>query len=119
MTQKCSELHPAFMISAQQLHTGRISLGLNVAQLAKLAGVAPNSIWAIERGADFKASTMQGLESTLRDAGVLFAPGRVGVKMHWIQGRPESAEIRAGVLGIINAERKSRGQAPYVDMEGA
>ena len=106
------------MISAQQLHTGRISLGLNVAQLAKLAGVAPNSIWAIERGADFKASAMQALES-IRDAGVLFAPGRVGVKMHWIQGRPESAEIRAGVLAIINAERKSRGQAPYADMEGA
>jgi DNA-binding XRE family transcriptional regulator len=119
LTRKCSELHPAFMISAQQLHTGRISLGLNVAQLAKLAGVAPNSIWAIERGADFKASTMQALESTLRDAGLLFAPGRVGVKMHWIQGRPESAEIRSGVLGIINAERKSRGQASYVDMEGA
>jgi transcriptional regulator with XRE-family HTH domain len=104
------------MISAQQLHTGRISLGLNVAQLAKLGGVAPNSIWAIEQGADFKASTMQALES---DAGVLFALGRVGVKMHCFQGRPESAEIRAGVLGIINAERKSRGRAPYVDMEGA
>ena len=100
------------MISAQQLHTGRISLGLNVAQLAKLAGVAPNSIWAIERGADFKASTMQALESTLRDAGLLFAPGRVGVKMHWIQGRPESAEIRAGVLGLSTLSGRAAARRP-------
>ena len=99
------------MISAQQLHTGRISLGLNVAQLAKLAGVAPNSIWAIERGADFKASAMQALES-IRDAGVLFAPGRVGVKMHWIQGRPESAEIRAGVLGLSTLSRRAAARRP-------
>lgn len=56
------------MISKWQLHAGRMSLGLSVNALGRLADVAPNSILNIEAGKDFKASTMAALEKTLKPA---------------------------------------------------
>jgi transcriptional regulator with XRE-family HTH domain len=106
------------MISAKQLHTARLSLNLSVNALAKMAGVAPNSVWNIEDDKDHKASTMLALERALKDEGILFgAKGGVGQRMDWAQGRLSDPQIRAGVLAVLNAARKSRGQAPFVDME--
>jgi DNA-binding XRE family transcriptional regulator len=107
------------MISRQQLHIARLSLDMSVNALAKLAGVAPNTVWAIEQGADYKQSSMAALESALRDRGVLFAGPHVGVKMVWADGtRPASVEVREAVLAVLNASRKAKGQAPFVDLEG-
>ena len=44
-------------------------------------------------------------------------PGKVGVKMTWEGKRPASREIREGVLAILNATRKNRGQAQFIDVE--
>lgn len=107
------------MISSWQLHAGRVSLGLSVNALARAAEVAPNSILNIEDGRDFKASTMEALEAALKAEGVLFAPGRVGVRMQWEGQRPSSRETREAVLSILNASRKAKGQAPFVDCEDA
>jgi len=32
------------------------------------------------------------------------------------QGRPERAEIREAVLAVLNAQRATRGQAPFIDL---
>jgi hypothetical protein len=88
-----------------------------MAGLAERAGVALNTVKAVENGAD--CSTMQALEDTLKANGVLFAPGRVGVKMVWPNGRPASREVREAALAVLNADRKAKGQAPFIALEGA
>lgn len=108
------------MISAQQAHIARLSLNLSMAAVAKQTGIALNTVKAIEAGADSRRSTLAALESTFRDEGVLFGSnGGVGVKMDWTPngGRPSDPRIRGSVLRILNAARKSRGQAPYIDTE--
>ena len=87
--------------------------------LARLAGVAPHTVLNLESGADFRASSMEALESTLRAKGVLFSSkGHVGVKMVWAPGsRPENAQIREAVLGVLNADRATRNQAPFVEID--
>jgi predicted transcriptional regulator len=106
------------MITKEQLHIGRVSLGLNVAQLARLAGVAPNSIHGIERGADFKASTMRSLQDAMAAEGILFTcDGGVAARMIWPNGRPASRKVREAAMAVLNAARKSRSQCPLMDME--
>lgn len=105
------------IISREQLHTARLSLGLSLNALAKLAGVATNTVLNIEEGADYKQSSMAALEGALRDRGVLFAGPHVGLRMQWADGtRPENAAVRESVLAVLNAQRKAKGQAPYIDL---
>jgi hypothetical protein len=88
-----------------------------MAGLAERAGVALNTVKAAEAGADSRRSTIEELEATFKDHDILFAPGAIGVKMVWAEGlRPESAEVREAVLFALNAQRKSRGQAPFIDL---
>jgi hypothetical protein len=117
LTARCIAPQCRCMITKDQLHIGRVSLGLNVAQLARLADVAPNSIHGIERGFDFKASTMLALQAALEAKGILFRNGSVCERMVWEHTPPRDAKVRAGVLAVLNAGRKARGQAPYIDCE--
>jgi DNA-binding XRE family transcriptional regulator len=79
------------MIDSWQLAVARVSVDLSVAQLAQFANVVPNSIHAIEKGGDFRTSTMRALEEALTAKGCLFEAGRVGVRMVWATGlRPQS-----------------------------
>jgi hypothetical protein len=78
LTSGCTLPQHRGMITKDQLHIGRVSLNLNVAQLARLAGVAPNSIHGIERGFDFKASTMISLQTAME---------QVEVRWHFVDRR--------------------------------
>ncbi len=51
---------------------GRAAVGWNVRELARNAGVTPNTISRIENGGDALASTMERLQTALEDAGVIF-----------------------------------------------
>ena len=82
-----------------------------------MAGIATNTVVNIEEGADYKQSSMEALETTLRERGVLFAGELVGVRMVWTEGsRPESAQVREAVIDVLNAQRKADGKAPLIDM---
>ncbi len=51
---------------------GRATVGWSVRELARNAGVTPNTISRIENGGDALASTMERLQTALEDAGVIF-----------------------------------------------
>ncbi len=51
---------------------GRAAVGWSVRELARNAGVTPNTISRIENGGDALASTMERLQTALEDAGVIF-----------------------------------------------
>ncbi len=51
---------------------GRAAVGWNVRELARNAGVTPNTISRIENGGDALASTMERLQTALENAGVIF-----------------------------------------------
>ncbi len=51
---------------------GRAAVGWSVRELARNAGVTPNTISRIENGGDALASTMARLQTALEDAGVIF-----------------------------------------------
>lgn len=100
-----------------QMHPAASSRHAHERQLARLAGVAPNSIHGIERGADFKASTMRSLQDAMAAEGILFTrDGGVAARMKWEDGRPRDPRVRASVLKILNSARKSRGQCDLIDI---
>ena len=51
---------------------GRAAVGWSVRELARNAGVTPNTISRIENGGDALASTMERLQNALENAGVIF-----------------------------------------------
>ena len=51
---------------------GRAAIGWSVRELARNAGVTPNTISRIENGGDALASTMDRLQTALENAGVIF-----------------------------------------------
>ncbi len=51
---------------------GRAAVGWSVRELARIAGVTPNTISRIENGGDALASTMERLQTALENAGVIF-----------------------------------------------
>ncbi len=51
---------------------GRAAVGWSVRELARNAGVTPNTISRIENGGDALASTMERLQTALENAGVIF-----------------------------------------------
>ncbi len=51
---------------------GRAAVGWRVRELARNAGVTPNTIRRIEIGGDALGSTMERLQTALENAGVIF-----------------------------------------------
>lgn len=50
----------------------RAALGLGVRDLAKAAGVSPDTVARLERGEDLKPTTVAAIRSALEAAGVIF-----------------------------------------------
>ena len=60
------------MLEGIQVRMGRAAVGWSVRELARSAGVTPNTISRIENGGDALASTMERLQIALEGAGVIF-----------------------------------------------
>ncbi len=60
------------MLEGLQVRMARAAVGWNVRELARNAGVTPNTISRIENGGDALASTMERLQTALENAGVIF-----------------------------------------------
>ncbi len=60
------------MLEGVQVRMARAAVGWNVRELARNAGVTPNTMSRIENGGDALASTMERLQTALEDAGVIF-----------------------------------------------
>ena len=60
------------MLEGIQVRMGRAAVGWSVRELARNAGVTPNTISRIENGGDALASTMERLQTALENAGVIF-----------------------------------------------
>ncbi len=60
------------MLEGIQVRMGRAAVGWSVRELARNAGVTPNTISRIENGGDALASTMERLQTALEDACVIF-----------------------------------------------
>ncbi|ASC06058.1 helix-turn-helix domain-containing protein [Acetobacter pasteurianus] len=62
----------------------RAAIGWGVRDLAKEAGVSPDTIARLERGEELKTSTIEAIRSALEAAGVEFIPengGGAGVRL--------------------------------------
>ncbi len=60
------------MLDGVQVRMGRAAVGWSVRELARIAGVTPNTISRIENGGDALASTLERLQTALENAGVIF-----------------------------------------------
>ena len=60
------------MLEGVQVRMGRAAVGWSVRELARNAGVTPNTISRIENGGDALASTIERLQTALENAGVIF-----------------------------------------------
>ncbi len=61
------------MLEGIQVRMGRAAVGWSVRELARNAGVTPNTISRIENGGDALASTIERLQTALENAGVIFS----------------------------------------------
>lgn len=71
-------------MNALQCKMARAATGLGVRELAKNAGVSPNTIARLERGEELKQSTMAAIRAALEIAGVEFIEengGGAGVRI--------------------------------------
>lgn len=62
----------------------RTALGLGVRELAKLAGISPDTVARLERGETLRQSTVDQIQAALESAGVEFIPengGGAGVRL--------------------------------------
>ena len=57
-----------------QTRMARAALGLGVRDLAKKAGVSPDTIARLERGEDLRPATVAAIRAALESAGVVFLP---------------------------------------------
>ncbi len=57
---------------AVQSKMARAALGLGVRDLARAAGVSPDTIARLERGETLRPSTLAAIRAALEEAGVLF-----------------------------------------------
>jgi transcriptional regulator with XRE-family HTH domain len=105
------------LVSPNQIHIGRVSLGWSMSKLADMAGCSANTVRAIEQGSDYRSSTIRSLAETMMNEGIRFSSdGEVSQRMEWPDGqRPETAEMRGMVLAILNAQRKAAGKCDYED----
>ena len=73
-----------YELSAIQSKMARAATGLGIRDLAKRAGVSPDTIARLERGEELKSSTAQVIRTALEAAGVEFIAengGGVGVRL--------------------------------------
>lgn len=69
---------------AVQCKMARAAIGWGVRDLAKEAGVSPDTVARLERGEELKASTIEAIRSALEASGIEFIPengGGVGVRV--------------------------------------
>lgn len=72
------------ILIAVQCKMARAAIGWGVRDLAKEAGVSPDTIARLERGEELKATTIEAIRSALEAAGVEFIPengGRAGARL--------------------------------------
>lgn len=62
----------SYDLSSVQSRMARAALGLGVRDLAKLAGVSPDTIARLERGEELRPSTLAAIRRALEEAGVIF-----------------------------------------------
>ena len=60
------------MISPVQLRMARAALDLGVRDVARMVGVAPNTVSRYENGADARGSTIRKMRRALEQAGIIF-----------------------------------------------
>lgn len=60
---------------AQQSKMARVATGLGVRDLAKAAGVSPDTIARFERGEELRSSTVEAIRKALEAQGVQFLEG--------------------------------------------
>ena len=73
-----------YELSAIQSKMARAATGLGIRDLAKRAGVSPDTIARLERGEELKSSTAEAIRTALEAAGVEFIAengGGVGVRL--------------------------------------
>lgn len=71
-------------MNAVQCKMARAATGLGVRDLAKAAGVSPDTVARLERGEELRESTVAAIKAALENAGVEFIPengGGVGVRL--------------------------------------
>jgi transcriptional regulator with XRE-family HTH domain len=62
------------MITRLQVRLGRTALGWGVRDLARKAGVSPNTVSRFENGAGARVDTLGQIQDVLERAGILFVP---------------------------------------------
>lgn len=71
-------------MNAVQCKMARVALGLGVRDLARMAGVSPDTIARLERGENLRHSTINKVRTALESAGIAFIDengGGRGVRM--------------------------------------
>lgn len=71
-------------MNSAQSKMARAATGLGVRDLAKLAGISPDTVARLERGEDLKESTIAAIRAALESAGVEFIAengGGAGVRL--------------------------------------
>jgi DNA-binding XRE family transcriptional regulator len=102
------------MLTSGQIKAARALLGMTQVELGKLAGIATPTIWAIERGGDCFASTLEAIQRVLESGGAEFGlDGSVRIvpaSERWITEpghSPDEATLRAA-QAIIAAGKRAR-----------
>ena len=67
------------MISPRHMRMARAGLGWTLSDLAKRAGVNPNTLSRYEAGRDVLSGTLRKVEDTLKSAGVIFIDDEHGI----------------------------------------
>ena len=73
-----------YELTAVQSKMARAATGLGIRDLAKAAGVSPDTIARLERGEELKPATVASIRAALEAAGVEFIPengGGAGVRL--------------------------------------
>ena len=82
-----------------------------MAALASKAGLATNTVRAVQAGADSRRSTLESLAGVMAEAGILFLPdGTVVERMTWPNGKPSDPRVAEAAIAILNADRKRDGK---------
>ncbi|WP_217358454.1 helix-turn-helix domain-containing protein [Ruegeria atlantica] len=71
-------------MNSTQCKMARAATGLGVRDLAKMAGVSPDTVARLERGVELKATTVEVIQVTLEEAGIEFIAengGGFGVRL--------------------------------------
>lgn len=61
-------------MNAAQCRMARAATGLGVRDLARQAGVSPDTVARLERGEDLRPATVDAIRAALEAAGVVFLP---------------------------------------------